>query len=220
MDIKGGFDLTKTGAQSLPARADFETSPDPDKEDRKAEHAGILKRLGNLNDAEIAELIGYEFVAGPQTVKEQVSRYYLQIKSEKPHRAEDLKTAIGSIDESDSHLQRADIVKLCNVLDKFISGFVVHHNGRTYTADHLYSESAVEPREHLGKRLFWKSGSQVLSGVVTSEDSENPRRLVIERGSIQIRRHGVLSTDEHTNRITDGYDFYLEEASITKEGER
>jgi hypothetical protein len=102
--------------------------------ERKEEMAhwrGLLKSLGNLSESEIEELLTLEFV-DQLTVSQQLRRYYLKLKSEKPAKAEQMWAAIPRSYKRRVTSRKA-VKRLCATLYCYWSGFVLHFNGRTYS---------------------------------------------------------------------------------------
>ncbi len=87
---------------------------------------------GNLSDEEIEELVRYEFShRASLSLKDQVKRYYLQLKARNPGKAEQM------LHETQKHT-RTEITgvekleKLCNVLAKYGSLSMLHFRGEQY----------------------------------------------------------------------------------------
>lgn len=88
--------------------------------------------LGNLAMPEIEELEKFEFHVGASTIEEQVRRYYLKVKSEKPDKAAQMLEEVNPIlKKGVSDLP--DVEKLCRTLYNHISGFVIIHDGGIYS---------------------------------------------------------------------------------------
>jgi hypothetical protein len=91
----------------------------------------LLKSLGNLTDVEVEELVGLEF-ADRLTVSQQLRRYHLKLKSEKPAEAEEMWLAIPRSYKRRVTSKKA-IKSLCVILCQYWNGFVLHFNGKTYS---------------------------------------------------------------------------------------
>lgn len=183
---------------------------DSAREESKREYIEALSTLGNLSAAEIRELADYEYGAGATSVAAQVRRYYLKIKSERPDQAERLKAAVGSVD-ADAQLSHNDLVRVCQALEKFLHGFLLHHNGRSYSADRQYPASAVDPREHVGQRLYWKEGRQLMSALIESLNPDNPHVLRISCFEYKVSSREWEWRPSAGNTITDAHDFFTSE---------
>lgn len=135
MQKRGGFNLSKTGEQSLPDRGTFVVSPvstdDTDKAQAREECARDLELTGNLTQREIEEFVGYEFDIGPESVADQVRRYYLMVKRDAPDRAKSFLEKIGEI-KADSDLGYGEVISLCADIREFVSGSVIRHDGILY----------------------------------------------------------------------------------------
>lgn len=89
-------------------------------------------KLEILTKTEIKELEKLEFRQNLPSVDEQVRRYYLQLKSTNPHRADHmladtqplLNVGIKSVQ---------DIETLCYKIHKYWSGFLISFNGESYS---------------------------------------------------------------------------------------
>ena len=101
------------------------------KTDYRAEYRSQLSALGNLTTDEIDELVGYEFLKPASSVDEQVRRYYLKLKSERPQQAAGLLAETQPL--LDDIADSGNMGGLCDVLGKYISGFIIRHKGRDYT---------------------------------------------------------------------------------------
>lgn len=92
-----------------------------------------LKSLGNLTDFEIGKLVSYEFLDGTKTVRDQVDRYYLKTKSERPDKAENMQKKLDPLLSRGINTEQ-DIRQLFFVLNRYWSGIVISHNGKSYSA--------------------------------------------------------------------------------------
>ena len=82
------------------------------------------KEVGNLSSGEIEEIIGYDFIAGPDTVRKQVRRYYLQIKSRRPEKAAQLLSEVEPLLKKGVQTEQ-EVHDLSIVLDRYMHGFVI-----------------------------------------------------------------------------------------------
>ena len=92
----------------------------------------MWRSLGNLDRAELAELVQYEFRQGPESVDEQVRRYYLQIKSHGPDLAAQMLTDTQPILNKGTYSVQ-DVEKLCRILRTYGPGHLIRHEGESYT---------------------------------------------------------------------------------------
>jgi hypothetical protein len=95
--------------------------------------------MGNLTQPEIQEFVGYEFDRGPESVAGQMRRYYLMIKRDAPDRAELFQQQVGDI-KIDAELGQKEVLKLCADVHRFVSGFVIRHDGKLYSSNSLIVE--------------------------------------------------------------------------------
>ncbi len=79
---------------------------------------------GNLTAAEIDERLGYEFVAGATTVREQVRCYYLMVKELHPDKAEQLRRETEPLLRKGVQIEQ-EVHDLSVVLARYISGFMI-----------------------------------------------------------------------------------------------
>jgi hypothetical protein len=143
MQSRCGFDVSKNGELSLPDRGTFAVPPvrtdDADKAEARERCARALKLMGNLTQPEIQEFVGYEFDRGPESVAGQMRRYYLMIKRDAPDRAELFQQQVGDI-KIDAELGQKEVLKLCADVHRFVSGFVIRHDGKLYSSNSLIVE--------------------------------------------------------------------------------
>jgi hypothetical protein len=97
---------------------------DKETQDAMANARRRLAEGGNLTSSEVEEFIGYDFIAGPTTVENQIRRYFLIVKSDNPGRAVQL------LKETEPLLKKGvrtdqEIHDLSLVLNRFISGFIL-----------------------------------------------------------------------------------------------
>lgn len=91
-----------------------------------------LKSSGNLSADEVNTLVAFEFVTGPKTIEDQVSRYHLKIKVEDPQKAKEFVAKVEGITEP-----RALSVSVA----EFIDGAVIRsEDGVTYSSGMPISE--------------------------------------------------------------------------------
>jgi hypothetical protein len=79
---------------------------------------------GNLTESEIEEFISYEFIARPTTLEDQIRRYFLMVKSNRPEKAVLLFEETEPILKKDVGTDQK-IHDLSLVLDRYIKGFVL-----------------------------------------------------------------------------------------------
>ena len=91
-----------------------------------------LQRLGNLTGSEVNELVDFEIYHGVSTVDDQVRRYYLKTKSEKPVQAAQMLAETSPLLERGIGNQ-SDVEQLCTILYRYWSGFLINFNGASYT---------------------------------------------------------------------------------------
>lgn len=103
------------------------------KKKAEAEYAGVLRTLGNLTEPEISELVDLEITAGPKNLNEQIRRYYLKLKSEKPEKAEQLLENLKEV-KLDEPIKKEDISRIGGILRKYWSGYVIYHDGKIYNS--------------------------------------------------------------------------------------
>ncbi|MES2215750.1 MAG: hypothetical protein V4481_00455 [Patescibacteria group bacterium] len=91
------------------------------------EHARCrYERRGVLTRAEIDEVIGYDFVSGPSTVRAQVRRYYLKVKEQvSPKRADQMLRETERLHLDQVHTDE-EAHDLCVILSRYIHGFVIY----------------------------------------------------------------------------------------------
>lgn len=82
-----------------------------------------------LPEKEIEERVCYEFFeeTNKLSLKEQVRRYYLQIKSCNAETADQMLTEIGDIEET-----KEDTRRCFAILQKYTSGIIFYFNGNRY----------------------------------------------------------------------------------------
>lgn len=102
-----------------------------DRAEDEAQCRRVWKSLGNLTNVEIEELLTLEFT-GVSTVPQQIRRYYLKLKCEKPAEAARMWNAIPRSYRRRVTSKRA-VKRLCAILYRFWRGFVISFNGRTYS---------------------------------------------------------------------------------------
>lgn len=98
----------------------------------RQEYRVLLGSIGNLTGKEISELVGYEF-DGLSSAEEEVRRYFLKLKHCKPHRAEDMLAEIKPYLREG--VNSGNVRILCDVISRYTSTFVIHHDGVTYNVD-------------------------------------------------------------------------------------
>lgn len=90
------------------------------------------ENIRNLTPLEISELEYFEFRHGPSTVDEQVRRYYLKLKSDRPEGAEKMAAETSPLLER-GITSESDVEELCGALYKYWSGFLIRYNKASYT---------------------------------------------------------------------------------------
>lgn len=92
-----------------------------------------LKLTGNLTEKEIEEFINFQFYIGPDTVKEQLRRYFLMVKVCRPDLASKLQIELDEkIGNSIDNNLDLSIVDIAIILNKYVSGFLIRYNGSLY----------------------------------------------------------------------------------------
>lgn len=100
----------------------------------------LQQRSGNLTRHEIRELEIFEFYKGPQSVDEQVRRYYLKLKSIRPDKAIKM-LAETQLILSDGINSVENIETLCRTVYKYYLGFLIHFNGESYSVhDNIFDK--------------------------------------------------------------------------------
>lgn len=89
------------------------------------------RRAGNLTEEEIRELGNFEFETCPETIHAQLRRYYLKLKIQKPEEALRMQADMPKIDEE--ALTEEEVINLCHVLYKYMSGFLLYFKGQCFT---------------------------------------------------------------------------------------
>ena len=90
------------------------------------------KTSGYLTEPEIEELLKLEFADVPLSVPQQLRRYYLKLKVERPAKATQLWNAIPRTYKRRVTSKKA-VKRLCAILYKFWNGFVIQFGRRTYS---------------------------------------------------------------------------------------
>lgn len=88
-----------------------------------------LRLGGNLESAEIKELVDFEFEGGLDSVQKQVRRYYLKLKSEYLSAARFMFSDVGIVGEDDQ-LSDGDVQRIKNVVEQYISGAVINFRSK------------------------------------------------------------------------------------------
>jgi len=88
--------------------------------------------IGNLTKPDIKELERFEFREGPSTIDQQVRRYYLKLKSDRPDKAAQMLANTAPILQKGVH-SVYDVQELCTQLYKHWSGFLIRYQGESYT---------------------------------------------------------------------------------------
>ena len=103
-------------------------------ERRKAIHhyRHVQEDIGNLTRLEIKELEQFEFPKGHSTIEDQVRRYHLKLKSDRPDIAEQMLTDTSQILQKGIH-NISDVEVLCRTLYKYWSNFLIKYEGTSYT---------------------------------------------------------------------------------------
>jgi hypothetical protein len=89
-----------------------------------------LEIAGGLSPDEIEELVILDVTKGPETVSEQVRRYYLKLKTRDRDKAEQMLSEVGDI--NDDTIDEEGVQKIVRVLNGYISGFVINLDGEAY----------------------------------------------------------------------------------------
>jgi len=93
----------------------------------------MWKALGNLTADEIHDLAQFEFhlATAQLPLSEQVRRYYLKVKSDKPDVAEKMKQETRFISGRTEDMGLVE--EICVVLYRFLSGFVIYFEKNGFT---------------------------------------------------------------------------------------
>lgn len=83
------------------------------------------RQIGNLTEDEIQELSGYEFDAGPDTVRKQVRRYFLKLKSSQPEKAGILLENVEPFLQKKVETEQ-EVYDLSIIIAEFFNGVIIH----------------------------------------------------------------------------------------------
>jgi hypothetical protein len=106
-----------------------------DNEEKRSARRHFRKYLlhsGNLSRPEVRQLVTYEFDQGAESVDDQVARYYLKLKADKPKAAERMLSDVQPI-LSKGIGSEADVESLCRAIHTYWSGFLIRYGGNAYS---------------------------------------------------------------------------------------
>lgn len=86
-----------------------------------------LRLSTSLSEKEIGELVYFEFWTGPNTVLEQMYRYFLKVKSNNPVKAQEMWKSVEAVFHSDARM-KDKIPMFAGILSRYISGFVLRYD--------------------------------------------------------------------------------------------
>jgi hypothetical protein len=93
----------------------------------------VLNSIGNLTRREVTKLTRLEYREDRPSIQDQVRRYYLDLKSTNPPLASRLDKETQPI-LTEGVQSEGDVMKLCTVLHRYLSGFVIVYRGRAHTS--------------------------------------------------------------------------------------
>ena len=172
------------------------TGMDQEKQDAMDNARRMYASNRNLTNDEVEEYLGYEFVAGPVAIEDQVRRYFLMVKSQRP------KKALQLLKETKPLLKRGvrteqEVHDLSLVLARYISGFVINAPLTQEMRDEMAQEfprplkiitvMSEEPyfvwrgRSQLAKWKAWRQGRPTVLGYgMTEEEAVDDLRYRVQ----------------------------------------
>jgi hypothetical protein len=84
----------------------------------------------SVNAANSYHLVRLDVTKGPETISEQVRRYYLKLKTQDRAKAEQMLSEVGEI--NDDTIDEVGVQAIVRVMNGYIRGFVINLDGEAY----------------------------------------------------------------------------------------
>ncbi len=156
----------------------------------------------NLTDQELNELLAFEFEEGPSNVSEQVRRYFLKLKEEKPEKARKMWKKLNRVLEKG--ITGLDSIKeVCAGIYKFFSGFAIEYQGESYS---MHNNQFGTVHELHTPPSTWKPNKESRLVQISEDEAEKLKLKLIDlaRRGLPLSNDGylMLTVPSSDGRIT------------------